>query len=174
MPISSSLSVNRACTYPFLIQECVSYDKCFFLVHNSSSSSSSATGMQPFLKYTFSGVLNHSIFSLLSATVLMFSRCFTPTFSDTELPPQEPHPSVRDGAKFKVVKITDTTVRRRCIDQNTAGLHTLLHVLPSFLSRVTLTYREDVCPYPPSATSCSAFASASSNVFCFVHSKYRR
>ena len=30
-------------------------------------------------------VLIQSIFSLLSATVLMLMRCFTPTFSDTEL-----------------------------------------------------------------------------------------
>ena len=75
--------------------------KHFFLpitVPNSSN----ATGMQPFLKYTFSGALNHNIFSLLSATVLMFNRCFTPTFSETEFPPQEPHPKVRDGAILKL------------------------------------------------------------------------
>src|SRR5699024_1611094 len=67
-------------------------------------SSSRATGMQPFLKYTLSGVLNHSIFSLLSATVFTFRRCFTPTFSDTEFPPHEPHPSVSDGASLKLYR----------------------------------------------------------------------
>ena len=36
---------------------------------------------------TFSGVRIQSIFSLLSATVLMLIKCFTPTFSETELPP---------------------------------------------------------------------------------------
>ena len=42
------------------------------------------------------------MFSRRSATVLMFSKCFTPTFSETELPPQEPQPSVRDGAMAKL------------------------------------------------------------------------
>ena len=44
------------------------------------------------------------MFSLLSATVLMLSRCFTPTFSLTELPPQEPQPSVREGASLKLYR----------------------------------------------------------------------
>lgn len=48
------------------------------------------------------GVLNQSMFSLLSATVFTLIRCFTPTFSDTEFPPHEPHPSVRDGASLKL------------------------------------------------------------------------
>ena len=56
----------------------------FFLSY-SVRSSSNATGMQPFLKNTFSGVRNHSMFSLLSATVLILIRCLTPTFSETEL-----------------------------------------------------------------------------------------
>ena len=51
---------------------------------------------------TFSGARNHSMFSLLSATVLMLSRCFTPTFSETELPPQLPQPSVSEGASLKL------------------------------------------------------------------------
>ena len=65
-------------------------------------SSSRATGRHPLLIYIFSGALNQSIFSLLSATVLMLSRCLTPTFSDTEFPPHEPHPSVREGASLKL------------------------------------------------------------------------
>ena len=44
------------------------------------------------------------MFSLLSATVLMLSRCFTPTFSDTEFPPQEPQPSVSEGASLKLYR----------------------------------------------------------------------
>lgn len=53
---------------------------------------------------TFSGALNQSIFSLLSATVFIFIKCLTPTFSDTEFPPQDPHPSVKDGANLKLYK----------------------------------------------------------------------
>ena len=44
------------------------------------------------------------MFSRRSATDLMFSKCFTPTFSDTELPPQEPQPSVSDGAMAKLYR----------------------------------------------------------------------
>ena len=58
--------------------------------------------MQPFLKKTFSGVRNHSMFSRLSATDLMLSRCWGPTLPETELPPQEPQPSVREGAILKL------------------------------------------------------------------------
>ncbi len=67
-----------------------------------SPSSLRATGRQPFLMKIFSGARNQSMFSLLSTTVLIFSRCLTPTFSDTELPPQEPQPSVSDGARAKL------------------------------------------------------------------------
>ena len=42
------------------------------------------------------------MFSLLMATVLMLSRCLTPTFSLTELPPQLPHPRVSEGAREKL------------------------------------------------------------------------
>ena len=34
----------------------------------------------------------------------MFSRCLTPTFSETELPPQEPQPSVSDGVSAKLYR----------------------------------------------------------------------
>ena len=44
------------------------------------------------------------MFSLLSTTVLMFKRCLTPTFSLTELPPQEPQPSVSDGVSAKLYR----------------------------------------------------------------------
>ena len=44
------------------------------------------------------------MFSLLSATVFTLSRCLTPTFSETELPPQEPQPSVREGASLKLYR----------------------------------------------------------------------
>ena len=135
-----------------------------FFLFITVPSSSSATGIQPFLKYTFSGVLNHSMFSLLSATVLILIKCFTPTFSDTEFPPQEPQPRVRDGASLKLyrspmppwedgvlIKIRQVFIASACF------------AIFSFWAGCT--YREAVCPYPPSATSCSAFASASSKVF---------
>ena len=47
---------------------------------------------------------NHSIFSLLSATVLMFRRCFTPTFAEAEFPPQEPQPKVKEGSSLKLYR----------------------------------------------------------------------
>ena len=73
-----------------------------FFLPSSPPSSRSATARQPFFWYTFSGARNHNMFSLLIATVLMFKRCLTPTFSDTELPPQLPQPSVSDGGKLKL------------------------------------------------------------------------
>ena len=39
-----------------------------FFLPRTVFNSLSATGRQPFLKYTFSGALNHNMFSLLSAT----------------------------------------------------------------------------------------------------------
>src|SRR5699024_1102027 len=94
----------------------------------------------------------------------MLIRCFTPTFSDTELPPQDPHPSVRDGASLKLYKSPippweeGVLIRIRQVFIAAA-------CLAIFSFSAVLTYREEVCPYPPSATSCSAFAIASSNVF---------
>ena len=102
IPISSSLSV-MAFVYPFLYRKLSVTMNAFFLPITAFSSSS-ATGRQPFFIYTFPGARNHNMFSLLSATVLILIRCFTPTFSDTELPPQDPHPSVRDGASLKLYK----------------------------------------------------------------------
>ena len=75
--------------------------KAFFLCITVPSSSS-ATGMQPRLKYTFSGRRSQSMFSLLSATVLMFKRSNAPTLWDTEFPPQLPQPSVSEGVSRKL------------------------------------------------------------------------
>ena len=44
------------------------------------------------------------MFSRRSATVFTFSKCFTPTFSETELPPQLPQPSVSDGFMPKLYR----------------------------------------------------------------------
>ena len=63
-----------------------------------------ATGKQPYLKYTLGGTRNQSIFSRRSDTVLIFKRWETVTFSLTELPPQVPHPNVRDGSNLKLYK----------------------------------------------------------------------
>ena len=73
-----------------------------FFLPITSPSSRSATARQPFFWYTFSGARNHSMFSLLMATVLMLMRCLTPTFSETELPPQLPQPSVSEGTSMKL------------------------------------------------------------------------
>ena len=89
------------------------------LLPSTSPSSVRATGRQPFLKYTFSGVRNQSMFSLLSATVLMLSRCCTPTLSDTEFRPSFRSPSQR-RSQLKVVQVAYSTVRRRSVDQNAA------------------------------------------------------
>ena len=53
----------------------------------------------------------------------MLSRCLTPTFSDTELPPQEPQPSVREGVKLEVVQIADAALGGGGVHQDAAGLH---------------------------------------------------
>ena len=73
-----------------------------FLFPSTSPSSRSATARHPFFWYTFSGARNHSMFSLRMAIVLMLMRCLTPTFSETELPPQLPQPSVSDGGIAKL------------------------------------------------------------------------
>ena len=44
------------------------------------------------------------MFSLLLATVLTLIKCFGPTFSETEFPPHDPHPRVKDGANLKLNK----------------------------------------------------------------------
>ena len=73
-----------------------------FLFPRTGPISRSATARHPFFWYTLSGARNQSMFSLLMATVLMLSRCLTPTFSLTELPPQLPHPRVSEGAREKL------------------------------------------------------------------------
>ena len=39
----------------------------------------------------------------------MLSRCLIPTFSETELPPHEPQPSVSDGVSLKDANAAETT-----------------------------------------------------------------
>jgi len=86
------------------------------------------------------------MFSLLSATVLILIRCLTPTFSDTELPPQEPQPKVRDGAMLKLYKSPmppweeGVLTRMRQVFIRAAKASIL-----SF-SVTALTYREEVWP----------------------------
>ena len=105
--------------------------------------------------------MNHNIFSLLSAIVFTFNKCFTPTFSDTEFPPHEPHPSVNDGSNLKL--------NTSPIAPSDAGI--LINVRPVFINLPNLSifsfsakliYNEDVCPNPPSFTNSSAFFSPSS------------
>ena len=100
MPILSSLSVIGFVNPAPYRKLSVTMNALFLPM--TVPSSSSATGRQPFFIYTFSGALNQSIFSLLAATVLMLSRCFTPTFSLTLFPPHEPQPSVSEGVILKL------------------------------------------------------------------------
>ncbi|CSI50491.1 Uncharacterised protein [Vibrio cholerae] len=44
------------------------------------------------------------MFSARFATVFLLIRCLGPTFSEIELPPQEPQPRVRDGATLKLYR----------------------------------------------------------------------
>ena len=52
----------------------------------------------------FSTTLMVSVLAALIATVFILRRCFTPTFSETELPPHEPQPSVSDGRSMKLYR----------------------------------------------------------------------
>jgi len=100
--ISSNLSVTTF-VYPFSYKNVsVTINTLFLFI--TFFNSSRATGKQPLFIYTFSGALNQSIFSLLSATVFIFNKCFIPTFSETEFPPHVPHPNVSDGANLKLYK----------------------------------------------------------------------
>ena len=100
IPISFNLSVITF-VYPFLYKKLsVTMNTLFLFI--TFFNSSKATGKHPLFIYTFSGVLNQSIFSLLSATVFTFIKCFTPTFSETEFPPQVPQPSVSEGVNLKL------------------------------------------------------------------------
>ena len=92
----------------------------------------------------------------------MFKRCFTPTFSETELPPQEPHPRVREGvrAKLYISPIPPceegVLIRIRHVFIASWNMAILSCSVP------ILIYNDDVCPYPPSAIRRFALASASS------------
>ncbi len=67
------------------------------------------------------------------ATVFLLIRCFGPTFSEMELPPQN-HTNQRQeaGCEFEVVQVTDTTLRGRGVDQDTRGFHHLTEVSNAF------------------------------------------
>jgi len=74
----------------------------------------------------------------------MLIKCLTPTFSDTELPPHEPQPSVSEGLSWKLY--------RSPIPPCDDGVFTrILHVFILFanvsilsFSVTALQYREDV------------------------------
>ena len=53
--------------------------------------------IDPASKYIFSGTLNHCIFTLLFATLLIFIKFTDDTLSVVEFPPKVPHPRVSDG-----------------------------------------------------------------------------
>ena len=77
----------------------------------------------------------------------MLIRCFTPTFSETELPPQEPQPEGEGGSELEVVKIADAAVGGGGVDENTAGLHALGELVDLLmLGHCHCRYREEVWP----------------------------
>ena len=65
------------------------------------------------------------MFSRRSATVLTLIKCFTPTFSETELPPQEPQPGSETASCQSCIDHR-CAVRGRGVDDDTAGLHDVL------------------------------------------------
>ena len=105
--------------------------------------------------------MNHNIFSLLSAIVFTFIRCLTPTFSDTEFPPHDPHPSVSEGSSLKL--------NTSPIAPKEAGI--FIRVLPVFIFlpnssilsfSARLIYNNEVCPRPPNSINSSALFKDSS------------
>ena len=68
-----------------------------------------------------------------------------PTFSETELPPQEPHPSVRDGVSLKLYRSPmppweeGVLIRIRQVFMAAA-------CFAIFSFSFTLMYKEEVCP----------------------------
>ena len=105
--------------------------------------------------------MNHSIFSLLSAIVFIFSRCFTPTFSDTEFPPHEPHPNVNDGSNLKL-NTSPMAPKDAGILINVLPVFILIPNLSIFSFSAKLIYKSEVCPRPPNSTSFLALSRASS------------
>ena len=78
----------------------------------------------------------------------MLSRCFTPTFSETELPPHEPADVLRDGVaapraaaerergrRVEVVDVAYAALRRGRVDEDAARLHAALEVVELFALR---------------------------------------
>ena len=101
----------------------------------------------------------------------MFNKCFGPTFSDTEFPPHEPQPNVKEGANLKLYKSP--------IAPCDEGV--FINTLPVFIAAVNLStlsfafigsvYNTEVCPYPPCSTSVTAFASASSKFLALYRAR---
>jgi len=81
-----------------IVQEVIRYNKCFLFTHYIFKLIQCNRQTTSFY-INLSGVLNQSMFSLLSATVLMFNKCLTPTLSNWISSP-EPQPRVRDGATW--------------------------------------------------------------------------
>src|SRR5579875_1739262 len=98
------------------------------------------------------GSLCHSMFSALFATVLRLMRCLGPTFSEMELPPQDPQPSVSDGARLKLYRSPmppwedGVFIRIRAVFMRSPNSRTRAGC------RSWSVYKTEVCPMPPSAT----------------------
>ena len=94
MPISSSLA-SMARVLPFLKRNWSVTMKARFLPITVPSFVE-CDGRGTLLEVDLLGCAEPACPAAL-ATVLTLIKCFTPTFSETELPPREPQPVVRDG-----------------------------------------------------------------------------
>ena len=106
--------------------------------------------------------MNQSIFSLLSAIVLIFNKCLTPTFSDTEFPPHDPQPNVNDGSNLKL-NTSPIAPRDAGIFINVLPVFILLPNISIFSFSAGFTYITDVCPNPPNSIKAAAFSIDASN-----------
>ena len=108
------------------------------------------------------GVLNQSIFSLLSATVFIFINWSGPTCPENELFPQEPHPNVNDGDNLKLY-ISPIPPWADGVLTNILQAFILLSNSFNFSWLFTTSmYIPAVCPIPPPCTNSSALSTASS------------
>ena len=95
--------VGDALRVAVVVEEAVGDDEGLLLAHDRSSARQ-RDRQAALLEIDLRRGSEPEHVSLLSATVLILSRCLTPTFSETELPPHEPQPSVSDGAILKLYR----------------------------------------------------------------------
>ena len=75
----------------------------------------------------------------------MFIRCFTPIFSETEFPPQDPQPKVRDGSSLKLYK-SPIPPCEEGVFTSILQVFIAFSNMPNFSFSLSSIYMEDVCP----------------------------